>query len=134
MPASLQIPSSVGAVQRQTRRSCNDVQWWREVPWYLKDLVVPPVQFLIHQEYEIQADRTLGHDQWDAACYCAFRYVQRQLHAADCDPTPVAPVYAQTMDAWRLVDGNWLVLTRTFADFDSGHFQSDLTIHPTMPR
>lgn len=118
----------------QPQPPADGLQWWSAIPWYLKDLVVPPVLFHTDTEYEVQAARTLGKDLWDEPCYCAFRYIQRPMQLKEPAADAASPVFAQNIDAWRLVDGHWLVLTRTYADFDTGSFDQDLTIQSGMPR
>jgi hypothetical protein len=110
------------------------IDWESDVPWYMKDMVVAPFEFTVHQDYEILADRTVGNDLQDEACYCAYRYVETRLQSEDDDVVYVAPVYAQTISSWRMLNGYWLVLTKTYLEFDTGKHQSAITISKAMPR
>ena len=110
------------------------IDWESDVPWYMKDMVVAPFEFTVHQDYEILADRTVGNDLQNEACYCAYRYVETRLQSEDDDVVYVAPVYAQTISSWRMLNGYWLVLTKTYLEFDTGKFQSAITISKAMPR
>jgi len=116
------------------QRPIQDIKWWEDLPWFLKDLVVRPHQFQIAQEYEMLADRIHGHDSHLDVCYCAFRYVLTQLRSDGDELLYEVPVYAETKTSWRLHDNNWLVLHKIYRNFESGACQSHLTIMDAMPR
>ena len=110
------------------------IDWQSDVPWYIKDMVIEPFEFTVHQDYEILADRTVGNDLQDEPCYCAYRYVETRLQSEDDDLLYVAPVFAQTISSWRMLSGHWLVLTKTYPDLQTGQFHSAITVSEAMPR
>jgi len=79
-----------------------------ELPTDLAGLVELPVRFHIARDVEIVADRSLGLDAQGQACFCAFRYVKTALRSEDGEFFYEAPVYVETVTAWRLPDRRWL--------------------------
>ncbi|CAM3320453.1 hypothetical protein [Polaromonas hydrogenivorans] len=116
--------------------ACNvrDIRWWQDIPSPIRPLVVPPVSFDVLQDYEMAADRTQGYDGRHEPCYCAFRYVLTQLRSDDDEVFYEAPVYAEMLTSWRLLDQRWLVCRTTVHNFDRGECQTSLSLSDTMPR
>jgi hypothetical protein len=122
-----------------SKRKCpvsdvQSIQWWRDLPSPIKDLVIAPIHFDVLQEYEIAADRTKGYDDHHAPCYCAYRYLRTQLRCDDDEVFYEAPVYAETLISWRLFDQRWLVCRTTVGNFDLGQVQTHLYLSDAMPR
>lgn len=110
------------------------VAWMEELPSDLVGLVVAPVSFAVEQEYEIVADRSLGLDAEGQACFCAFRYVQTALRSDDDEIFYEAPVYAETVTAWRLPDSRWLASHKVIERFEAGAVIPRLSLRRGMPR
>ena len=110
------------------------VAWMEELPSDLVGLVVAPVSFAVEQEYEIVADRSLGLDAEGQACFCAFRYVQTALRSDDDEIFYEAPVYAETVTAWRLPDNRWLASHKVIHRFGAGAVIPRLSLSRGMPR
>lgn len=110
------------------------VAWMEELPPDLIGLVVAPVSFAIEQEFEIVADRSLGLDAEGQACFCAFRYVQTALRSDDDEIFYEAPVYAETVTAWRLPDNRWLASHKVIDHFGVGAVIPRLSLSRSMPR
>ena len=110
------------------------IQWRHGLPARLAELVVVPVRFDVLQEYEIAADRTRGYDDSHAQCFCAYRYALTQLRSDDDEVFYEAPIYTETVTAWRLMDARWLICRTTSGNLDRGEFQSRLYISDAMPR
>ncbi len=110
------------------------VAWMEELPSDLVGLVVAPVSFAIEQEYEIVADRSLGLDAEGRACFCAFRYVQTALRSDDDEIFYEAPVYAETVTAWRLPDDRWLASHKVIDRFGADAVIPRLALSRGMPR
>lgn len=110
------------------------VAWMEELPSDLIGLVVAPVSFAVEQEYEIVADRSLGLDAEGQACFCAFRYVQTALRSDDDEIFYEAPVYAETLTAWRLPDNRWLASHKVIDHFGAGAVIPRLSLSRSMPR
>ncbi len=110
------------------------VGWSQDLPPALRELVVAPVSFDVFREYEMAADRTRGHDAANEPCYCAFRHVLTQWRSDDDEVFYEAPVHAETLTAWRLLDARWLICRSTVDDFDLGAGQTDFSLSDAMPR
>lgn len=95
--------------QAQTQR------WLIDLPQDLQPVVVPPVHIEVFQDYEIQAESAHGRDAANAACFYEFSFVLTQLRSDDDEVFYEAPIYAETLTTWRLVDERWLVC-RTILD------------------
>jgi hypothetical protein len=78
--------------------------WLDDLPASLKDLVVPPVSFEGALDYEMFANHTHGRDTANQPCFSEFRFVLTQLRSDDDDVFYEAPVYAESLTSWRLVD------------------------------
>jgi len=108
--------------------------WHNELPDEWQAQVVAPVRFEIAQEHDVLADRV---DGWDAAqqpCYLAQRYVLTELRTDDDESFYEAPIYIETLTAWRLQDDRWLHLHRTISDCDRGVVQRSLSLSHARPR
>lgn len=115
-------------------RGKRHIEWWQDLPAQLRECVVAPVSFDVLHEYEMPADRTFGRDAVNQPCFCAFRYVLTQLRSDDDEVFYEAPVYAQTLTAWRLRDTRWLTLRKTVMDADLGEIRTSLSLSDAMPR
>ena len=110
------------------------VAWMEELPSDLIGLVEAPVSFAVEREHEIVADRSLGLDAEGQACFCAFRYVQTALRSDDDEIFYEAPVYAETVTAWRLPDKRWLSSHKVIERFGAGSVTPRLSLSRGMPR
>ena len=110
------------------------VAWMEELPSDLIGLVEAPVSFAVEQEYEIVADRSLGLDAEGQACFCAFRYVQTALRSDDDEIFYEAPVYAETVTAWRLPDNRLLASHKVIDRLGAGAVIPRLSLSRGMPR
>lgn len=111
-----------------------DVHWTDELPAALLALVVAPTRFDVQSDYEMLARHTRGSDAANAPCYSAFRYVLTQLRCDDDEVFYEAPVYAESLTAWRLVDTRWLVCRTVVGHFDCAQAQTSYSISDAMPR
>lgn len=110
------------------------VPWLDDLPADLKDLVVPPVSFKVARDADLLADHTQGCDANNQPCYCEFRYVLTQLRSDDDEVFYDAPVYAESLRSWRLIDKRWLVCRTTVLNFDQAGCQTSLSLSEAMPR
>jgi len=111
-----------------------DIHWTQELPATLQGLVVAPTRFDVQSDYEMLAEHTRGCDAANAPCYSAFRFVLTQLRCDDDEVFYEAPVYAESLTAWRLVDARWLVCRTVVGHFDCGQAQTSYSISDAMPR
>ena len=123
-------------VNRARPPACNvrSIRWWQDIPPPIRSLGVVPVRFDVSQDYELAADRTQGYDGRHEPCYCAFRYVVTQLRSDDDELFYEAPVHAEMLTSWRLLDQRWLVCRTTVQNFDRGECQTSLSLSNAMPR
>lgn len=116
------------ARQAQARR------WLTDLPQGLQDLVVAPVTVDVFHDYEMQAERAQGRDASNAPCFAEFRYVLTQLRCDDDEEFYEAPVYAETLTSWRLIDARWLVCRTTLDRLGPGGSQTEFSVSERMPR
>jgi hypothetical protein len=110
------------------------VTWADELPPPLKDLVVAPIRFDMARDYDLQADHVHGCDASNQPCYSAFRFILTRLHSDDDEVFYEAPVYAETLTSWRLVDERWLVCRTVVGNFDDASAQTSFSLSDVMPR
>jgi hypothetical protein len=108
--------------------------WQNELPAQWLAQVVAPVRFEVAQEHEVLADRVEGWDAAQQPCYLAHRYVRTQLRTDDDESFYEAPVYIETLTAWRLQDGRWLRSQQTVHDCERGAAHHELCISEQRPR
>ena len=110
------------------------ISWRDDLPLDLTHLVVAPVKFDVARDYEMWADHTQVCDARNQPCYCEFRFVLTQLRSDDDEVFYEAPVYAESVRSWRLVDERWLVCKDTVENFEPSVTQTHLYLSYTMPR
>lgn len=89
------------------------VAWSDELPPPLKSLVVVPVRFEQHQDYEMRANHIDGCDAANRPCFCEFQFVVTELRCDDDEVFYETPVYTESLTSWRLIDERWLVCQTT---------------------
>jgi hypothetical protein len=110
------------------------IAWADELPPPLKDLVVRPISFDVARDYDLQADHTHGRDAANQPCYSAFRFVLTRLHSDDDEVFYEAPVYAESLTSWRLVDERWLVRRSVVGNFEDASALTSFSLSDVMPR
>jgi hypothetical protein len=110
------------------------VAWSDDLPTPLKHLVVAPVSFQVHHDYEMQAEHTDGCDATNRLCFCEFHFVMTQLRSDDDDVFFETPVYSETLTSWRLIDDRWLVCHTTMDRLAADGSHTRLSISNAMPR
>ena len=89
------------------RRPEHAIRWQQGLPAEWQPHVVAPLYFDHYMDYELAAARILGRDEDDKACYCAYSFVLESR--AGRLPSTAAAHYAESVRAWRLRDGRWLI-------------------------
>lgn len=110
------------------------VAWQDHLPAPLQNLVVPPVSFQVHADYEMLADHTDGCDAANQPCFCEFHFVVTELRSDDDEIFFEAPVYAETLTSWRLLDERWLVCRTTIDRLKPGGAATRFSVASAMPR
>ena len=82
----------------------------------------------------MSAKRTVGYDEDDQPCYCAFHYVLTTLKSDDGELFYEAPEYAEALSSWRLRDERWLIYREVIANPSAGFVQKFFTLSDSMPR
>ncbi len=110
-----------------------DIDWRARLPPNWRDAVDAPLYFRHYREYEIDAQRTVGYDEDDRPCFVAHEVFLTRLSSDDDEEFYESIAYADSMSAWRLHDGRWLVLRITQPGgcaIDGGFY----AISPEIPR
>lgn len=93
-----------------------------------------PHSFRVDREHEIPARRVLGLDQTGQPCYCAYDYRLLALRSDDDEELWGALSYEESLKAWRLRNGRWLVHRRLRPFGDEGDTMSSFVFSDRMPR
>lgn len=107
---------------------------WRELPTAWRDRAVEPLRFVVHADYEALAFRALGYDEDEKPCFCAYQYATGELLSDDDEEFYEVVTYAESLAAWRLRDGRWLIHRRIVTGLDDTRAQSFYSLSETMPR
>jgi len=126
-----------GKHPRRHRRGKSDncaPSWQNALPREWRDRVVVPLSFRVFREFEIPARRVFGYDQDGAICYSAHDYRLIDVRSDDDEDFYETLVYAESVVAWRLTDGCWLVNRRIESLGAEGESENDLRVEERMPR
>ena len=116
------------------RRPETAIRWSEGLPAEWREQVIAPLYFDHYKEYLVKAARILGRDEDDLPCYCAFCYVLEE------EPDPAHPercralAYAETVRAWRLRDGRWLIHRIIIHHGEQAKARGFFSLSPLMPR
>ncbi|MBK1673666.1 hypothetical protein CKO35_10170 [Ectothiorhodospira shaposhnikovii] len=113
-------------------RDCVPRCWFElEKPWL--DRAVKPYGFKVFQEHEVMARRVLGHDRAGTACFHAYDYQLTEPRSDDDMEFYAAVTYAESLVAWRLLDGRWLVRHQVMPFGDEGEGSIQIRLTRRMP-
>jgi len=126
-------PSTTTGKSRKNRQVERLPTWVSHLPDEWLDAVAPPLYFEQYSEYEISADRTVGYDADDQACFTAYRFELTELASDDDEEFYEVVSYSEELAAWRLRDERWLVYRRTSAS-DCRSPRGFYAFSQTMPR
>lgn len=101
---------------RHTGRDAVEPDWMTHLPADWREMAEGPLRFVEYREYEMPARRCLGYDADDRLCYCAHHYLLESCRSDDDEEFYHAITGGETLHAWRLRDGRWLVYRRPIAD------------------
>ena len=87
----------------------DEAAWLAWLPREWRAMVVVPLDFVEHRDYEVSASRCLGYDVEREVCYYAHGYALDELRSDDDEEYYQVVVYSETVHAWRLRDERWLV-------------------------
>jgi hypothetical protein len=107
---------------------------WRDrLPAAWQGEVLTPVSFEVHRDAELAAARCFGYDARRSACYYAHHYAVTEWRSDDDEEFYLCTLYGETLAAWRLRDGRWLVHRRVCND-EQGEGHGFYSFSPAMPR
>lgn len=116
------------------RRPEGAIRWSEGLPPEWRDQVIAPLYFDHYKEYLVKAARILGRDEDEQPCYCAFCYVLED-DSAPPRPGHSGPLtYAETVRAWRLRDGRWLIHRIIIHHGEQAKARGFFSLSPFMPR
>lgn len=93
--------------ERRTARDRTD--WLAYLPSEWREMVIAPLDFALHHEYEVAASRCLGYDVDGQTCYYAHGYALNEVRSDDDEEFYQVVVYGESVHAWRLRDDRWLI-------------------------
>lgn len=107
--------------------------WRQRVPLEGHAQVREPVTFEVHRDAELAAVRCFGYDAQRSACYYAHHYAVDEPRSDDDEEFYVCTLYGESLVAWQLRDGRWLVHRQLRSD-EQGEGQAFYSFSPSMPR
>lgn len=105
MQASVQQTSPCG----QRRQEAPAPTWLDHLPADWRDMVVAPIHFTRHRDYEIAAARLFGRDEYGLQCYYEHDYALTETRSDDDEDYYQVVTHSETVRAWRLRDERWLI-------------------------
>ena len=106
--------------------------WRQDLPSEWRDVVIAPLTMQTYRDYEMAAERNLGYDEDEKACYIRSSFIVTEPRTDDDEEFYQVAAYAEIMTAWRLHDGRWLVHRVITREGERGHAFYSLGEH--MPR
>ncbi|ANQ87007.1 hypothetical protein dqs_3991 [Azoarcus olearius] len=107
--------------------------WHARLPVAWREMAVVPIAFRVHRDAELAAARCFGHDADDEPCYYAHRYRIDEPRSDDGEEFYAGVLHAESVAAWRLRDGRWLI-HRVVRTDEHGEGQAFYSFSETMPR
>lgn len=101
------------------RPAGNSPDWLRFLPDEWRDMVIAPLDFQQHREYEMAAMRCFGYDVDGAACYYAHSYALNESRSDDDEDFYEVVAYGESVHAWRLRDERWLTYRVVYTGGDA---------------
>ncbi|NEX19629.1 hypothetical protein G3480_04760 [Thiorhodococcus mannitoliphagus] len=95
--------------------------------------VITPGAFRVHHEHEMAAKRVLGYDSRGQPCFYAHDYRQMDVRSDDDEDFYQALAYSESITAWRLRSGLWLVHRRVEPLGEEGESGSSFGLEARMP-
>lgn len=108
--------------------------WTDKLPSKWRPMIVAPLVFHCHTEYEITASRTLGEDEDGRRCYYAHDYLLVGERSDDGEDFYRAVDYGEKVCAWRLRDERWLIYREVITRDDVAPGRSFYNFATECPR
>jgi len=84
-------------------------QWRERLPLAWLAMVREPTRFEVFRDDELAAERCFGYDANRVACYYAHTFRIEELRTDDDEEFYVCTLYGESLVAWLLRDGRWLI-------------------------
>ncbi|MBK1722026.1 hypothetical protein [Thiocystis violacea] len=107
--------------------------WSSRLPPRWRRQAIEPRSFRVHREHEILARRVFGDDSQGIPCFYAHDYRQIDLRSDDDEDFYEALAYGESITAWRLRDGRWLVHRQIEPLGDEGASGACFNLEARMP-
>lgn len=119
--------------QQDPRQPCQP-RWQSLLPECWRAHAVAPRSFRVDREFEVPARRVLGQDAAGEPCFCAYDYRLIELRSDDDEELYSALTYEESVKAWRLRNGRWLVHRRLRPFGEEGETIASFDFADRMPR
>lgn len=127
-------PRSGHGRHQSDSRLREETGWLDQLPVEWRPMVVAPVSFVCHREYEIAANRTLGYDPDQQVCYYVHRYIFAEPRSDNDEDFYPVVTRGETLRAWRLRDDRWLTYRVVLANEEGGAGRGFYSFSATCPR
>ena len=107
--------------------------WHARLPASWRSQVRAPRRFEVFREPELAAERCFGYDAKQVACYYAHSYCIDELRSDDDEEFYLCTLYGETLTAWLLDDGRWLIHRIVRTD-EHGEGRAFYSFSQNMPR
>lgn len=97
------------AEPRQSPQQPGKRPWRDRLPAEWHAMVLEPTSFELYRDQELAAERCFGYDANQIACYYAHDYRVEELRTDDDEEFYVGTLYGESLVAWLLRDGRWLI-------------------------
>jgi hypothetical protein len=108
--------------------------WQAFLPAEWRDMVIAPLDFKQHLEYEMAATRSFGYDVDGAACYYAHSYLLNESRSDDDEDFYEVVAYGESVHAWRLRDERWLTYRVVYAGGEGSPGRGFYSLSEQAPR
>lgn len=118
----------------RTRRHDEAYDWRHHLPPDWRDQVVVPWRFVCHRDAELSAERVFGYDLGPEPCFYAHRWALHETRSDDDETFYAQPTAGESVVAWQLRDGRWLIRRHTLAGDHGAPQRPVFVFSETMPR
>lgn len=121
------------AETRRPRAYGDEQPWRKRLPADWCEMVTVPIAFEVFRDDELAAERCFGYDADSQRCYYAHRFCIEEPRSDDGEEFYSGTLYDESVTAWLLRDGRWLIhrIVRTDEHSEGQAFYS---LSETMPR
>lgn len=131
---SMTATAGPGGYVDRRRRIRGDARWREGLPADWQRMAVLPVSIEAYRDYEADAARLLGCDEDGHPCFTRHRFVLRELRCDDGEDFYAVVTYGESMTAWLLRDGRWLIHRIVVREGEIEHGRGFYTFGEEMPR